>query len=152
MKKLSPEEQAEMKDWVYENLMEFYENEVEFTRSVYDPIGLTEDVLTFLEYNANKALANLGLDQLFPTSASDVDPVIMNGLSGSTANHDFFSQVGNGYHMGNVKAMGNGDYDMEALSAPSQVSKKKLDTKSKFILEDSGDGYSRLVPNVHFNS
>lgn len=151
MQKLSEEEQEELKDWVYENLMEFYENEVEFTRSVYDPVGLTEDVLTFLEYNANKALANLGLDQLFPTSASDVDPVIMNGLSGSSANHDFFSQVGNSYHMGVVEATVEEDYSFEALSLEPSVPLELKDTSSKYVVQPMEDGTSRLVPNIHFN-
>ena len=34
----------------------------------------------------------------------------MNGISTSTANHDFFSQVGNGYRLGQVEAMQDDDY------------------------------------------
>ena len=53
---------------------------------------------------------NLGQDPLFPDNAEDVDPIVMNGISTSTANHDFFSQVGNGYRLGEVEAMKDDDY------------------------------------------
>ncbi len=53
---------------------------------------------------------NLGQDPLFPDTAEDVNPVVMNGISTSTANHDFFSQVGNGYLLGNVESMSDDDY------------------------------------------
>ncbi len=35
----------------------------------------------------------------------------MNGISTKTANHDFFSQVGAGYLMGDAEAMTDDDYD-----------------------------------------
>ena len=44
-------------------------------------------------------------------TASDVNPIVMNGISIETANHDFFSQVGAGYLMGNAEAMLDDDYD-----------------------------------------
>ena len=46
---------------------------------------------------------NLGQDPLFPDSADDVNPIVMNGISTGTSNHDFFSQVGNGYLLGEVE-------------------------------------------------
>ena len=67
--------------------------------------------MTFLRYNANKALMNLGQDPLFPDSANDVNPIVMNGISTGTSNHDFFSQVGNGYLLGEVEAMQDDDYN-----------------------------------------
>ena len=42
---------------------------------------------------------------MFPDTAEDVDPIVMNGISTGTSNHDFFSQVGNGYLLGSVEAM-----------------------------------------------
>ena len=82
----------------------------------------TEDVIwwirldwrskTFLRYNANKALMNLGQDPLFPDSSEDVNPIVMNGISTGTSNHDFFSQVGNGYLLGQAEAMKDSDYDI----------------------------------------
>ena len=65
-----------------------------------------------MRYNANKALMNLGLDPLFTESANDVNPIVMNGISTGTSNHDFFSQVGNGYLIGQVEATQDSDYNM----------------------------------------
>lgn len=106
----------ELTEWVYENLYDFYENEVKYTRSVYDALGVSDEVLTFLEYNANKALANLGLQPMFPTTVNDVNPIIINGLSESSVVHDFFSQVGNSYFMGEVEATTDNDYNLDFIS------------------------------------
>lgn len=81
-----------------------------YTDDLYGEIGWTDRVGVFLRYNANKALQNLGFDPLFPDTASDVDPIIMNGISTGTSNHDFFSQVGNGYLLGMVETMADDDY------------------------------------------
>ena len=89
-------------------LIEVGEN---YTKTLYDQVGWTEEVLTFLRYNANKALMNLGQDPLFPDTANDVNPSVMNGISTGTSNHDFFSQIGNGYLLGSVEAMQDDDYN-----------------------------------------
>lgn len=107
---LSEAEQEELKGWVYQLTYDLYQNEVKFTQMIYDAIGWTEKVKTFVRYNANKALQNLGFDPLFPDTAEDVDPIVMNGISTGTSNHDFFSQVGNGYLLGTVEAMEDNDY------------------------------------------
>ncbi|MCM0598241.1 class 1b ribonucleoside-diphosphate reductase subunit beta [Periweissella fabalis] len=109
---LNADEQAEIKAWMYDLLYELYENEEKYTHELYDGVGWTDSVLTFLRYNANKALMNLGQDPLFPDTADDVSPVVMNGISTSTSNHDFFSQVGNGYRLGQVEVMDDNDYDI----------------------------------------
>lgn len=109
---LDETEQDELKNWSYELLFKLYENEIEYTGYLYDEIGWTEDVAVFLRYNANKALQNLGFDPLFPDTAQDVDPIIMNGISTGTSNHDFFSQVGNGYLVGMVESMEDSDYEV----------------------------------------
>lgn len=110
-KELSKEEQDELKSWTYSFLYELYENECKYTEHLYDEVGWTEDVKVFLRYNANKALMNLGLSPLFEDKAEDVNPIVMNGLSTGTANHDFFSSVGNGYLMSPVEVMKDSDYD-----------------------------------------
>ena len=108
---LEPEdEQDKLKDWMYNLLYELYENEERYTEELYDDLGWTEEVKTFLRYNANKALMNLGMDPLFADTANDVNPIVMNGISTGTSNHDFFSQVGNGYLLGTVEAMKDDDY------------------------------------------
>ena len=108
---LSEDEQGEFRDWMYELLYQLYENEEKYSHLLYDKVGWTDEVLTFLRYNANKALMNLGQDPLFPDTAADVNPVVMNGISTGTSNHDFFSQVGNGYLLGTVEAMQDDDYN-----------------------------------------
>lgn len=107
---LTEDEQAEMEDWMYNLLYELYENEEGYTDLLYGELGWQEEVKTFLRYNANKALMNLGMNPLFPDTANDVNPIVMNGLSTGTSNHDFFSQVGNGYLLGSVEAMNDDDY------------------------------------------
>ena len=99
-----------MSDWATELLLDLYNNEVKYAQYLYDDIGWTEDVKTFLRYNANKALQNLGFDPLFSDTADDVNPIVMNGISTGTSNHDFFSQVGNGYLIGDVEPMSDNDY------------------------------------------
>lgn len=111
MNEMSEDEYEETKAWAYDLLYDLYENEIEYTHKLYDSVGWTDDVITFLEYNANKALMNLGLDLLFSTTEQDVNPIVMNGISTSTSNHDFFSQVGNGYLLGHVEATQDSDYD-----------------------------------------
>ncbi|WP_172189005.1 class 1b ribonucleoside-diphosphate reductase subunit beta [Lentilactobacillus kribbianus] len=108
---LSEQEQSEMKDWMYDFMYRLYGNEEKYTHLLYDQVGWTEDVLTFIRYNANKALMNLGQDPLFPDTNEDVNPIVMNGISTTTANHDFFSQVGNGYLLGQVESMEDDDYN-----------------------------------------
>lgn len=107
---LSEQAQEELKMWVFNLCLELYQNEVKYAQSIYDQIGWTEKVKVFIRYNANKALQNLGFDALFPDTAEDVDPIVMNGISTGTSNHDFFSQVGNGYLLGVVEAMADDDY------------------------------------------
>ena len=103
---LSEKEQDDLRDWMYDLLYQLYENEENYTKTLYDQVGWTEEVLTFLRYNANKALMNLGQD-----TANDVNPIVMNGISTGTSNHDFFSQIGNGYLLGSVEAMQDDDYN-----------------------------------------
>lgn len=111
LKERTDREQQQIKDWLYDFLMKLYENEEKYAHLLYDQVGWTEKVLTFVRYNANKALMNLGQDPLFPDTAEDVEPTVINGISTTTSNHDFFSQVGNGYRLGSVEAMSNEDYE-----------------------------------------
>ena len=108
--KLDNDKKEDLKSWVFTTIYELYNNESKFTQEIYDKIGWTEKVKVFIRYNANKALQNLGFESLFPDTAQDVDPIVMNGISTGTSNHDFFSQVGNGYLLGAVEAMEDEDY------------------------------------------
>lgn len=108
---LTEDEQAEHEEWTFELLNDLFQNEVSYTEELYDPLNYTEDVKQFLRYNADKALMNLGFDTLFEVGREDINPLVMNGISTETGNHDFFSQVGNGYLLGVVEAMDDNDYD-----------------------------------------
>lgn len=110
VEEMTEDEAQSLKSWTYQLLWKLYENEVKYTQSLYDEIGWTEDVKVFLRYNANKALQNLGYEPMFPDTAEDVNPIIINGLSGSSSSHDFFSKVGNSYFVGVVETMKEDDY------------------------------------------
>jgi ribonucleoside-diphosphate reductase beta chain len=110
--KLSEEEQDELRAYTYTLLMEMYDNEVKYTADLYDPIGLTEDVKSFLRYNGNKALMNLGFDPLFPKETCKVNPAILSALSpNSDENHDFFSGSGSSYVIGKHESTEDEDWD-----------------------------------------
>lgn len=100
------------KDYTFALMFELYENEVQYTRSLYDPVGLTEDVLKFLHYNANKTLMNLGYEAMFPKEMTDVNPAILSALSpGGGENHDFFSGSGSTYVIGKHEETVDEDWD-----------------------------------------
>lgn len=52
---LSKPKQEDLKNWLYDLLYKLYANEEKYTHLLYDQTGWTEDVLTFIRYNANKA-------------------------------------------------------------------------------------------------
>ncbi|MCI2172043.1 class 1b ribonucleoside-diphosphate reductase subunit beta [Schleiferilactobacillus perolens] len=118
---LSDDEQQRLRDWMYDLLYELASNEENYTETLYGEIGWVDEVKVFLHYNANKALMNLGQEPLYPETADDVNPIVMNGISTGTSNHDFFSQVGNGYLLGHVEAMNDSDYD---IGRPKKGDKK----------------------------
>ncbi|MGL6234414.1 MAG: class 1b ribonucleoside-diphosphate reductase subunit beta [Segniliparus sp.] len=102
----------ELKDFTFSLLFDLYDNEVEYTQDLYDPVGLTEDVKKFLRYNANKALNNLGYEGLFPKDETSVNPAILSALSpNADENHDFFSGSGSSYVIGKAVATEDEDWD-----------------------------------------
>ncbi len=110
--RLTAAERGELKDFAFSLLFDLYEIETKYTESLYDPVNLTEDVKTFLHYNANKALQNLGYEALFPPEACKVSPAILAALSpNSDENHDFFSGSGSSYVIGKAVATEDSDWD-----------------------------------------
>lgn len=89
------EKQTKLDIWIRNLLNELMENEKQYTKQLYDAIGLTKDVNDFLVYNANKAMMNLGFEPMYPPV--EINPIVENGLQTDTKTHDFFSQKGNGY-------------------------------------------------------
>ena len=109
---LPEEEQKKLLNWMYPLLEDLMENELAYTEEIYSLIGIAEDVKTFVRYNANKSLQNMGFQAYYENAdLSDVNPIVMNGISIETSNHDFFSQVGAGYLMGDAESMVDEDYD-----------------------------------------
>lgn len=89
------EEQKQVREEIIAFLHELNENEMIYTEQLYKDIGLAEEVHVYVRYNANKALMNLGFDPVFPEEP--VNPIVFNGISTHTKQHDFFSKKGNGY-------------------------------------------------------
>ncbi|NOI57985.1 class 1b ribonucleoside-diphosphate reductase subunit beta [Vibrio coralliilyticus] len=109
---LNTQEQARVKDEAFSLMFSLYEIESQYTESLYDSVGLTEDVKHFLHYNANKALMNLGFEPLFPDELCQVNPAIMAALSpNADENHDFFSGSGSSYVIGKAVATEDEDWD-----------------------------------------
>ena len=104
-------ERVKYQDFAMDLLMDLYENEIQYTQDLYDPVGQTEEVKTFLRYNANKALMNLGFPILFPSDTTEVNATIMSSLSLGGENHDFFSGGGSTYVMATVEETTDSDWD-----------------------------------------
>ncbi len=102
-------DKAEIEEFTFDLLDELYANEVKYTRSLYDDLGWSEEVLKFVRYNGNKALQNLGYDPLFPHE--EQDPRIINAISLTSSTHDFFSQSGSTYTVGVVEELQEEDWD-----------------------------------------
>ena len=81
-------------------------------KDIYDEIGLYEDVKDYVEYNANRALANLGYPGYFEDK--EINPIIENAMNTNTKNHDFFSVKGDGYVVSmNVESIEDEDFIFE---------------------------------------
>lgn len=107
----SPARQEELREFTIELLLELYHNEEIYTQNIYDSVGLTEEVKTFLRYNANKALQNLGYDSIFSKDLTQVSPAILSALTpNSGENHDFFSGGGSSYVMAKTEATSDDDW------------------------------------------
>ncbi len=106
----SQDRREELQQFAVDLLLALYENEVVYTEALYAEVGWAEEVKTFLHYNANKALMNLGYEALFPAEMTAVNPAILSALSpNADENHDFFSGSGSSYVMG--KAVETEDED-----------------------------------------
>ncbi len=97
LQKIPEEKHEDLEQDVYKLLIELHKIEEEYTEELYGKIGLHDDVMKYVEYNADKALMNIGLDPFFNVEEADVNPIVINGINTETKNHDFFSTKGNGY-------------------------------------------------------
>ncbi len=97
-----------LKNKMYGILCSLMENEIEYTKCIYKESTLEEEVINFLQYNANRALENLGFEGLY--HIENINPIVLNGLSTETKNHDFFSTKGNGYQKGIYEELEDEDF------------------------------------------
>lgn len=102
------EGKSRLKNEMYEILCSLMENEIEYTKCIYKESMLEEEVINFLQYNANRALENLGFEELY--HIENINPIVLNGLSTETKNHDFFSTKGNGYQKGIYEELEDEDF------------------------------------------
>lgn len=102
------EDKLELKNNVYKIFKNLMDNEIEYTKKIYNESGLVEEVITFLQYNANRALENLGFDKYY--EVEEINPIVLNGLSTETKSHDFFSTKGNGYQKGIYEELEDEDF------------------------------------------
>lgn len=99
------EVKEEMHQFVIDLFDELIDNEIEFTRDVYQGLDVVYDVIEFVKYNANKALNNLGLEARY--EVGEVNPIVINGLDTKSKSHDFFSTKGNSYKKAIVEPITN---------------------------------------------
>ncbi|CUU24980.1 ribonucleoside-diphosphate reductase beta chain [Duffyella gerundensis] len=108
----TPERREALQRFACDLLLELYENELAYTEDLYAGTGWAEEVKTFLHYNANKALMNLGYEALFPAELTAVNPAILSALSpNADENHDFFSGSGSSYVIGKAVETEDDDWD-----------------------------------------
>lgn len=88
-----------LKDYALQMIKDVYELELEYSKIIYTDLGqeMYDEVQTYIQFNVNYALSCLGFEPMFDVTEKDVNPVVMNGYSIETKNHDFFSSKGNGY-------------------------------------------------------
>jgi len=95
--RLSDKEQVAAERDVRNILERLYAIEKKYTVEIYAQIGLVDQVDKFVQFNADKAMMNLGWDAPFNIGEEAVNPIVINGMKSDTKNHDFFSTKGNGY-------------------------------------------------------
>ncbi|MFD2600268.1 class 1b ribonucleoside-diphosphate reductase subunit beta [Sphingobacterium corticis] len=94
-------------------LNELYENELKYTEELYTVVGLTAEVKEYVRYNGNKALMNLAFEPIF--EVKQVNPIVLNGLSTETTQHDFFSKKSTNYEKATeIVHLMHEDFEMDA--------------------------------------
>lgn len=106
--KFNDEEKKELKEKMYEIFHNLMEYEIKYTKLIYHESGLEEEVINFLQYNANRALENLGFEDYY--KVKPINSIVLNGLSTETKTHDFFSTKGNGYQKGVYEELEDEDF------------------------------------------
>lgn len=92
-------------------LMRLYDREVKRVELLYSEVGWVDEVKSFLRYNANKALTNLGIAPVFDPRDTEIPAYIMAALDpGTGETHDFFSGSGASYVIGKTEETTEDDW------------------------------------------
>lgn len=109
-KELTPDEQKQADKELKELLYDLLDNEIAYTKEIYSSIDMADEVIEYVKYNGNRALANLGRPHEF--EHAPINPIIENALNTSSKNHDFFSVKGDSYVVPtNVEEMTDDDWE-----------------------------------------
>ena len=108
LKGLTKEQVEGLEKFTLDLFDELLENEIGYTRYLYDQVDLSIDVIDFVKYNANKALNNLGYEARY--EHDNPNPIVLNGLNVGKKTHDFFSVKGDSYKKAVVVAIKDEDF------------------------------------------
>lgn len=108
---LSLDKQKYIEETVLNLALRLYNLECRYAEQLYDEIGWTENVKVYLRYNMNKALQNLGFEQMFPDNQTRVEAAIMASMTVDADEvHDFFSGSGSTYVIGDAEETTDDDW------------------------------------------
>jgi hypothetical protein len=112
LKRLAADEQAAMKEFVFDLLYHLIDLEKTYLRELYDGFDLADDAIAFSLYNAGKFLQNLGYDSPFTAQETHIEPEVFAQLSArADENHDFFSGSGSSYVIGTAEETTDEDWE-----------------------------------------
>ena len=93
--------QKEWYNWLVEFSLDLHRNEIEYIEDIYSELNkelsfdMISEVKDYLKYNFNRAFNNLGFEEYF--NVNEINPIVMNGISLETTQHDFFSKKSTNY-------------------------------------------------------
>lgn len=95
------ETQKKWYDWLIEFSLDLHNNEIGYIEEIYADLNkevgfdMIAEVKDYLKYNFNRAMNNLGFAEYFDVES--INPIVMNGISLETTQHDFFSKKSTNY-------------------------------------------------------
>lgn len=93
--------QKEWYDWLVDFSLDLHNNEIQYIKEIYASLNkevgfdMIGEVIDYLKYNFNRAFNNLGFQEYF--DVKNINPIVMNGISLETTQHDFFSKKSTNY-------------------------------------------------------
>lgn len=95
------ETQKKWYEWLIEFSLDLHNNEIGYIEEIYADLNkevgfdMISEVKDYLKYNFNRAMNNLGFAEYF--DVNEINPIVMNGISLETTQHDFFSKKSTNY-------------------------------------------------------